>query len=165
VVLVGGRRGDAELAALFRAEYPRLVRALGALVGPDAAADAVQDAFVQAARHWRRIRRYDDPAAWVRRVALHRVASQRRGARRLDAALPRLAEATARSVWPAVSEMSGLLAALPKGQREVVCLYYLADLPVAEIARTLGVAEGTVKSQLHDARVALRLSMEASRDV
>ncbi len=35
----------------------------------DAAADAVQDAFVQLCLHWDRVTEYDDPAAWVRRVA------------------------------------------------------------------------------------------------
>jgi DNA-directed RNA polymerase specialized sigma24 family protein len=84
------KRALPELADLFRGEYPRLVRALGAAAGRDAAADAVQDAFVQAARHWRRIGDYDDPAAWIRRVAVNRVADQRRAARREAAALPRI---------------------------------------------------------------------------
>jgi len=37
----------------------------------------------------------------------------------------------------------------------VVALFYGADLPVAEVAGVLGIAEGTVKSHLHDARRAL----------
>jgi RNA polymerase sigma-70 factor (ECF subfamily) len=36
-----------------------------------------------------------------------------------------------------------------------VVLHYLADLPVAEIARQEGVSEGTVKSWLHRGRTAL----------
>jgi RNA polymerase sigma-70 factor (ECF subfamily) len=155
------RDADAALSDLFRLEYPRLVRALGALAGSEAASDAVQDAFVQAARHWRRISRYDDPAAWIRRVALNRLANHRRGRRRLAAALPRLAVAS-----PSVpqTDVAFLVAELPRRQREVVCLYYLADLSVAEVARALDVAEGTVKSHLHDAREALRASMEEIRD-
>jgi RNA polymerase sigma-70 factor (ECF subfamily) len=40
------------------------------------------------------------------------------------------------------------LAELDLGQRQVVVLHYLADLGTAEIARELGVPEGTVKSRL-----------------
>ena len=49
--------------ALFRTHYARLVRALTLVSGSrEAAADAVQEAFVKAHLHWGRIRRYDDPA-------------------------------------------------------------------------------------------------------
>jgi len=44
---------------------------------------------------------------------------------------------------------------LPKRQAQAVALYYLEDLPVAEIAATLGAAEGTVRASLHKARAAL----------
>ena len=45
---------------------------------------------------------------------------------------------------------------LPRRQREVVVLRYLADLPRAEIGRVLGISEGTVGSTLFDASRALR---------
>jgi RNA polymerase sigma-70 factor (ECF subfamily) len=48
---------------------------------------------------------------------------------------------------------------LPEGQREVVALHYLADLGVAEVAGTLGIAEGTVKSRLSRGRDALALAL------
>ena len=44
------------------------------------------------------------------------------------------------------------LAALPRRQREITVLHYFVDLPIAEIAREFGIAEGTVKSALHSAR-------------
>ena len=47
------------------------------------------------------------------------------------------------------------MAALPLGQRRVVVLHYYADLPVREVARRLGVGEGTVKRSLFRAREAL----------
>ena len=56
----------------------------------ESAADAVQDAFVQAFRHWGRIRRYDQPALWVRRAAVNRILNQHRSRRRRDAAVDRL---------------------------------------------------------------------------
>ena len=46
--------------------------------------------------------------------------------------------------------------------RAAVCLHYLADLPVAEVAAALDVSEGTVKSNLHDARTRLRQYLEVA---
>jgi len=40
------------------------------------------------------------------------------------------------------------LRALPMHQRQAIILYYLADLPVEEVAATLGTRPGTVKSWL-----------------
>jgi RNA polymerase sigma-70 factor (ECF subfamily) len=44
----------------------------------------------------------------------------------------------------------------------VIALRYVADAPVAEIAQTLGMAEGTVKAQLHRARQALAARLEGA---
>ena len=54
--------------------------------------------------------------------------------------------------------------ALPQRQRLAVCLHHLAGYPIAEVADALGVAEGTVKSNLHDARASLRRALELSDD-
>jgi RNA polymerase sigma-70 factor (ECF subfamily) len=51
------------------------------------------------------------------------------------------------------------LRSLPEGQRVVVALHYLADLEVGEVARTLGIAEGTVKSRLSRGRDTLTLAL------
>lgn len=45
--------------------------------------------------------------------------------------------------------------ALPVRQREVVILYYLLDLPVAEVAEWLGLSAGGVKHALFRARRSL----------
>ncbi len=50
--------------------------------------------------------------------------------------------------------------ALPRRQREVVTLHYLADLPLVEVAAVLGISIGSVKSHLFDARAALRTTLE-----
>ena len=46
-------------------------------------------------------------------------------------------------------------------QRTVVALHFLIGLPVPEIASTLGLPEGTVKSRLHYATATLRAALEA----
>jgi RNA polymerase sigma-70 factor (ECF subfamily) len=55
---------------------------------------------------------------------------------------------------------------LPRRQAQAVALHYLEDLPVAEIARVLGCAEGTVKAHLHHGREALgrRLALFEERE-
>ena len=56
---------------------------------------------------------------------------------------------------------------LPEEQRLAVTLYYYEDMPVAHIARTLGIPQGTVKSRLSRGRERLRqlLSEEDGYDV
>ena len=45
---------------------------------------------------------------------------------------------------------------LSRRQRQVILLHYLADLSVGDVARVLGLSEGSVKTHLHRARSALR---------
>jgi RNA polymerase sigma-70 factor (ECF subfamily) len=162
------RRGriDDELEGLFRTEYPRLVRALAVSCGDaDRAADAVQDAFVQASRHWSRISSYADPAQWLRRVALNRLANRSRDQVRHAARVRRAAAeppVPTAPTDPVVVDLRAALSRLPEGQRLAICLHYLADLTVAEVAGLLGVADGTVKSQLSDGRKNLNLFLEVN---
>lgn len=64
------------------------------------------------------------------------------------------------------------LATLPEKQRRAVVLHYLGDMPIADVAASEGVPEGTVKSWLHRARQALAIQLtdndktkEAGRNV
>jgi RNA polymerase sigma-70 factor (ECF subfamily) len=156
---VAGERG--ELEDLFRVEYARLVRTVSVVLNDrDGAADVVQDAFVQARRHWSRVSAYDSPTLWLRRVAINRALSERRGRRRRDAALHRLAAPGSAADQEPSFDFDAALYRLPRGQRAVIALFYVADMPIAEIAQVLDVAEGTVKSQLHDARRALAPQLE-----
>ena len=56
------------------------------------------------------------------------------------------------------------LASLPARQRAAAVLRYYEDLPVADIARRMGVAEGTVKALLHQARQRLQIEMVGSHE-
>ncbi len=151
-----------ELEALFRAHHDRLVRAATIATGDvEAAADAVQEAFVQAHLKWRRVGRYDDPVAWIRRSVLHRAANERRRRGRRDRAVGRLRVLAASTVPDSNAHTADRLALveaageLSDRQREVVALFYGADCSVADTAAALGVSEGTVKSTLSDARTKL----------
>lgn len=128
------------------------------------AEDAVQEAFAQAHIHWKRISRYDDPAAWVRRVALNRLLNVRRRLVRKRRVLQKLGAGE-----PVPDEINKVadhealddaLSGLSPRQRAVLVLHYVEDLAVRDIASALGIAEGTVKTHLHRARQAMRKLIE-----
>jgi RNA polymerase sigma-70 factor (ECF subfamily) len=148
---------------LFAAEYGRLVRSLGVAFDPVDAADAVQDAFVQADRIWdASLRTYAEPAAWVRRVAVNRLLNGERNRRRREEILRTIRPVADADLTADLLDLRRAVAALPDRMRAAVCMHYLADLSVAEVAAALEVTEGTVKSNLHDARTRLRRFLEVS---
>ena len=57
------------------------------------------------------------------------------------------------------------LAGLPRMQRAVVTMRYLDDQPIAEVARALGISEGTVKKYDHRGCAALRESAHLAKEV
>ena len=157
----------ADLEVLYRAQYAGLVRAVTiAVADQHAAEELVQEVFVQALRHWRKVGAYDEPAAWLRRVAAGRAANHRRDRARRSEVVTRLRslpvdDAGAADVGPTGVDADLLVALfdLPERQRVTVALYYLLDQPTAAVAETLGVTEGTVRSQLHAARQQLNRAL------
>ena len=145
-----------DVESLYRREFPRLVRALGCVYDVDIAADAVQEAFIEADRHWRRISRYDDPTAWVRRVAINRARNVRRTIRRRQEIVGAIKMVAPDDLTDELIDLRRALGGLPERMRLTVCLHYLAGFSVKEVAELLDVAEGTVKSNLSDARKRLR---------
>lgn len=155
-------RPENDFEALFAAHYERLVRTLSLVAGDaEAAADAVQEAFVKAHLRWRTVSGYDDPIGWVRRVAINQIRDGHRRRVRKDRALLRLASRDRNDSAPVeIDEFDRLLATLPKQQRAATALFYVDGLSIAEIAVALDLAEGSVKSHLHDARRRLRPVLE-----
>jgi len=119
------------------------------------AQDLVQEAFCRAFTRWGKVIRYDDPVAWVRRVAWNLATSRWRRLRTAQVYVRRQREEHAAGPTPDRVALTAALALLPLNQRRAVVLHHLADMSVAEIARQEGVAEGTVKSWLHRGRIAL----------
>jgi RNA polymerase sigma-70 factor (ECF subfamily) len=150
---------------LFRLRATELAQTL-AVVGPDAG-DAVQEAFVQAYLHWPKISRYDDPVAWIRRVAVNRMLNQRRSRRRESAAIEglRLDGAQDTNLDETADRLRAAVSALPVQQRTATALFYLDELSVQEVAEAMGLSAGAVKYHLHAARNALRLNLEIADGV
>ncbi|PWJ54562.1 RNA polymerase sigma-70 factor, sigma-E family [Quadrisphaera granulorum] len=127
--------------------------------------DAVQGALERVYSAWSRVRS-GDAYGYTRTTLVRLLVSEgRRPWRRhevtTDDLTPhehsrRSAPASTGHPPPTEQELFALLADLSPGQRAVVVLRYFEHLSVAETARTLGCSEGTVKSQTHAARQALR---------
>ncbi|MCP2260526.1 RNA polymerase sigma-70 factor, sigma-E family [Streptoalloteichus tenebrarius] len=153
--------GD-DFGEFVRAAMPSLLRYGHALTGnPHDGADLVQGALERVGRRWRSVLRIDDPLAYVRRAMVNAHISRWRRRRRenLVAELPEVPAEVApdrlenEPLWRA-------LRALPPRQRAVVVLRYYDGLSEEEIATTLGVSRGTVKSQASKAMATLRLRLE-----
>ena len=132
------------------------------------AQDVAQEAFARAWQHWPRIARYDDPEAWVRRVAWRLMLDRWRGLRRRLAARARMGPPDEVTGSPSPDRVAvvAALQQLPPPQRQVIALHYLLDMPVRDIAASVGVPEGTVKARLSKGRSALaRLLDEHDQEV
>jgi RNA polymerase sigma-70 factor (ECF subfamily) len=163
--LVMTRDTPVELEHLYALHARALTQALHAGGCPDAA-DAVQEAFVQAVVHWRKVSRYDDPLAWIRRVAINRGHNRHRSRKRQEALQQRMAAAVTVPVpdIEADDDLAPLIAALPRQQRLALSLFYFADLSVAEVADAMKLSDGAVKYHLHAARASLGRALEARDD-
>jgi RNA polymerase sigma-70 factor (ECF subfamily) len=142
--------------ALYRAHYADVVAMTYALTGDlTEAQDVVQEAFCRAWQRWTDVARYDNPLAWVRRVAVNLVNSRWRHLRvvRHHTRHERAGEVPA--LAPDRVALVAALRTLPRDQRTAMVLHYVVDLPLAEVAAQLGVPAGTVKSWLHRGRAAL----------
>jgi len=152
------RAREPDFADCYYAYYGRLAAQLNAYLGDAAAAeDVAQEAFLRAWQHWKRISGYDDPFAWIRRVAWNLATSHWRRVVR-EARLARRHRATSTVVEAIGPENVALVAALRglrPNHRRVIVLHYLADLPIAEIAIDLNAPRGTVLSWLHRGRAEL----------
>lgn len=156
-----------DLRDLYAASYARLVGQVGAVCGDrHEAEEAVQDAFVRLIGSWSKVSRYDDPEAWVRKVSLRQVSNRRRKTvNGLRAAHRHGPPADVPEPTPASVDAERALAALPERQRAVIVLHRLG-LDTGQIAESLGVPAGTVKSRLARARAALfPILREDSHDV
>lgn len=149
-----GDDADTLVVDLFRAESARLVQMARWFVDDRTAAeDLVQEAFIKFAANARRIKQPDRAAAYLRSIVINLARDHnRRGLVSLRhrppaAADERSAEDDA-SVRESIREVVAALRELPRRQRDCVVLRYYLDLPIAEIASTLGLSTNSVKTHL-----------------
>jgi RNA polymerase sigma-70 factor, ECF subfamily len=163
------RGGDEEaFASLIRMAGDRLMAiAFRILRDVDRAEDAVQQAIVTAWRELPALRDPDRFGGWLYRVVVNACYVEARKTRRWDANVRLLtSDMTSGSSDGILSvddrdELERAFRRLPPEQRSVFVLHHYLGMRLAEIAETLGVPVGTVKSRIHYATAALRAAIEA----
>jgi RNA polymerase sigma-70 factor (sigma-E family) len=150
-----GRTWDADTAVeqLYAAHWRQLVRLSVLLVRDQAVAEeVVQDSFVALHGRWSRLAEPEKALAYLRQTVVNKSRSVLRRRGRETAYLHTLPPAENTDVeHPAEGHERRLvvldaLRRLPTRQREVVALRYYLDLSEADIAATLGISRGAVKS-------------------
>jgi RNA polymerase sigma-70 factor (ECF subfamily) len=155
---------ELEFEQFFLDNYDAVCTVLVLTTGDrERAIDAAQEAFIKAYAKWSKIRTYDSPAAWVRRVAINASRDTMRSEvrrRRREQATTAGDDSVHTDRYGSESATHSLLDELPPRQREAAMLYYVDDRSVTEIAQILKLNEGTVKYHLSQARERLRDVME-----
>ena len=142
--------------------YPRLVAAVALITGNLAAAeDVVQEALARAWERSDRGEQIDSLPVWVTKVAVNLSKSRLR--RRLESRAHDQLGAQRPSNLGNITEydldLDRALSELPRRQREVVVLHYYLGFDVKDMARSLGVSQGAVKTSLFRARQSIAAAL------
>lgn len=161
--------GDVDaFEVLVAARLNRAFRTASAILGSEADAyDVVQEAFVATWRSLPKLRDRTKFDAWLSKMIQNRCRDllRRRGRSRevaLDAAMNLRSEDST----GATGDMAAMTAAFERlsvGHRHLLVMHHLHRVPVTDLARELGIPEGTAKWRLHAARAALTRALEADR--
>ena len=162
-----GRSGESipDLWQLYADHRLSLVRLAFLLTGDlSAAEDVVQEAFLRAQPKWDRIQHGDASLAYLRVAVVNGARStlRRRAVANRIRFSGSLAEPSAEALALLADDRRAVVVALrslPRRHQEVLILRYWAGLSEKEIASTLGVAAGTVKSAASRGIAALERTM------
>ena len=151
---------------VYEEEFPAVFRAAYALSGDASVAeDATQEAFVRAWREVPKLRDADRFDAWLRRLVVNACYDEgRRLRRRAEVSLVLLDHRSVTDTTAAMAESDRVDRAfrrLPLDQRVVLALQHYYDLSHVEIAETLGIPLGTVKSRVRYGVASMRAQLDA----
>jgi RNA polymerase sigma-70 factor (sigma-E family) len=154
------------VTALYTMHYRPLVRLAALLVRDVATAEeVVQDSFIAMHGAWRRLRDNDEALSYLRQSVVNRSRSVLRHRVVVDRNAPKpapdmpSAEQGALTLLERTAVVSALRS-LPPRQREALVLRYYGDLSEAQIATTMGISRGAVKSHTARAIASLRAVLE-----
>jgi RNA polymerase sigma factor (sigma-70 family) len=158
--VAAAQQGDALALDQLLDELAPYVRSLCARIAPSSADDATQEALLAVFRGLPSLRAPEAIMTWVRAVT---VRTAMRLARQADheVAVGRTPADPAASCFQGLADIDDAMARLPLAQRTVLILRAREGLSEQEIATTLGIPAGTVKSRLHRARAAFREMWES----
>jgi len=157
----GKASAKAEFEEFFRRHHRELARLAYTMTGNRTDSDdVVGEALASAWERWDRVQSADSPSAYVRKIVVNlsvervRTAVRDRQRHRLMVPLTKWFYHSP-DVGGAVDLQAAVLA-LPPGRRACVVMRHVLDLPEEEVARTLGISLGTVKSQTSKGLAQLR---------
>lgn len=155
---------DADFATVFATHRVSVFRLAALLSGDEYVAEEVTaDVFARVLPKWRRDD-VADPLAYLRRAVSNEMRSRwRRRAHERRAAAHHRREHSAGTDTDRLELREPLVTALqqlPLQQRTIIVLRYLDDMSEADVARTLGIAAGTVKSQASRGIARLRVLLD-----
>jgi RNA polymerase sigma-70 factor (ECF subfamily) len=159
--------GDREAArALYDAHAPRVHRIAYRIAGdPDLAEDLTQDVFIHVFRTLGQFRGESAFSTWVYRVALTVSLNAMRKVKRFRQRETVLEEASHHehgdvALDPDLRErLHEAIDALPEGLRVALVMHTMEGYSHAEIGKALGIAEGTSKARVFEARAKLRKAL------
>lgn len=133
----------------------------------DLSEDAAQETFVKAYTYLGALREPDKFAGWLARIARNVCGSLGRGIKRENAFHKKWALLASTEAEPQEEDRESLseqlwdsFAKLPAIHREALTLFYVEGKSIAEASAALGIAEQTMRTRLHRARMALRAQLE-----
>jgi len=160
-------RGDHDaFAVLVRAAIGRLDTAARLILrDPELARDAVQDGLTKAWRDLRQLRDPDHFDAWLYRLTVNCCleAVRRRKRRPIEVEITELETPSVPDLANTVADrelIDGVLRRLDPHERAIVVMHYYLGLPLTEVAGSLGIPVGTVKSRLHRALGDMRSGLQ-----
>jgi RNA polymerase sigma-70 factor (sigma-E family) len=153
---------DQAVTALYEGHAVGLIRLAVVMLGSrQSAEDIVHDAFCGLYRRWHDLAETGKALPYVRSSVLNgcrsELRSRTRAVRRAGAVMP---DSVASAEHDALigeehRQVLTALRQLPPRQREALVLRYFLDLPEPEIAQSMGISQGTVKSTTSRALAAL----------
>ncbi|PHZ86454.1 RNA polymerase sigma factor [Paremcibacter congregatus] len=158
-------REEEAFAALYRLWSPKLLRHIRQLIrAEDAARDVLQDGWIAIIRGIGKLR---DPAtfpAWAYRIMTNKSRDWQRKHIREERRDSEAMETEELAPAPAPQDQTDLVRRavdrLTPDQQKLIQLFYYAELELTEIAATLQIPAGTVKSRLFTARKKLKFILE-----
>lgn len=163
--------------AFYQLEFTRMVSLACTICGDyQQGEDVAQEAMTRAHRNWDKVKTYDRPGAWIRRVTINlalsrsqRVKREFRAIARFIGQLPSNDHVAGELTTPAVddgpvgrfdTEVWEAVKQLPPRQRAVIGLFYQEDLSTSEISEALGCSVSTTTSHLNQARTSLARQLD-----
>ncbi len=144
------------VAVLYQAHASELIAALSLSTNDrEAAEDLAHEVFIRAMAQEQHLRRHPDPRAWLFRTGYNLARNRWRLLLRRRHKVAQEHPVLPLQVWDDVLDLRASLQQLSRRQRDVIILHYYVGFNIEEISGLLSCAEGTVRSHLQRARVAL----------